>query len=181
MILLSELASCQRNQALELYFASGSMLDQAYLKAFCSSARLRGTATATECRLTFPIVNQSGKGIPALVYDESESTYGALYSVNRDDLRKLDDELNVPEVFRRKRIMASYSGSSAARVWTHLATPQEGFPFKPDEQTVNTLLRHAIALHLPEHFYSRLQHEVGQWMTISMPTPDETEGAAGPT
>lgn len=147
---------------MELYFASGTLIDPEAIRRWCPGARPRGHGSATGCKIGFPRKDAKGNGIPALIAEENATAPGTLWSLTREQLRALDDGLGVPEAYRRKRMMASYSGGSAARVWVHVACPEEGAPFSPSEAMLQRMSELAEALDLPSAFKQELRRAASE-------------------
>jgi len=87
-----------------LYFAYGSNLDEAQMRARCPSARLIGVAELANHALCFAGFSPAwGGAVASITHRPGFYTPGVLYSMSAADMRKLDAFEGHPFVYERTR------------------------------------------------------------------------------
>jgi len=141
----------------ELYFAYGPELDKQTMKEAVPTARLRAKGTLSGYRFDFPVRSESGTGLAGIVADEGGQAEGVVYTVTREDMAALDKVKGPNAAFKRSRVQVVLAGGGLVRAWTHVAVPQEGYPFAPAPEYLDALIQAVTEHGLSAGLLGRLQ------------------------
>lgn len=110
-----------------LYFAYGSNMLSARLKARCPSAKVIGKATALGYALEFTKPGQDSSGKATLLNAAGHDTPGVLFEIAKSDLAELDRAEGAHRGYvRNDQFRIELAGQNAARVaTTYLASKTE--------------------------------------------------------
>jgi len=114
------------------YFAYGSNLSHAQMKARCSSSRFIGVGKLKNYRFVFDgYSRQWGCAVANIVPSENESVWGGIYELSDKDLQILDRHEGRGVRYNRKEVGVSLLDGSNINCSTYLRSAQEvGQPSK---------------------------------------------------
>ena len=110
-----------------LYFAYGSNMLPARLRARCPSARIAGTGAAVGYNLVFSKASKDGSGKATLTAAAAVVTPGVLFEIAGTELRALDRAEGVSSGYERRDDFIIRNGDTGASmsVTTYLATAMD--------------------------------------------------------
>ncbi len=95
----------------DVYFAYGSNMDRAQMRARCPDSKLVGWGYLNDHRLTYVGHSERwGGGVATVIPHEGDRVAGYLYFVTPTDLKRLDRYEGVPSIYRRKIVHISLGG-----------------------------------------------------------------------
>lgn len=149
-----------------LYFAYGSNMLAARLRARCPSARVIGAAQAEGFDIAFDKIGQDGSGKATLVAASGQIVHGALFHLDDTELAILDEIEGLGRGYDRHAIHARQNGQSVPVVTyiAPLAHRRAGLP--PFEWYLGLVLAGAHERALPALWIQRLRG------VTPMPDPD---------
>lgn len=109
---------------LDVYFAYGSNLDRAQMRARCPESKYVGWGYLNDHRLKY--VGQSsrwGGGVATVVRQPGDRVPGHLYFVTPKDLARLDRYEGTPRIYRRKEVtvkLGAQPGSTKAYAYVRV-------------------------------------------------------------
>jgi gamma-glutamylcyclotransferase (GGCT)/AIG2-like uncharacterized protein YtfP len=147
-----------------LYFAYGSNMDWAQMKARCPSVTFVGIARLTDYRLAFTrkSVNR-GCGVADVVREAGRSVWGAVFELSELDVGALDKSEGYrpgreKNSYWRRECMVFLDGDENRPVTaqTYFADPQPNPPL-PNEAYKALILNGARYWHLPANYIAELE------------------------
>jgi gamma-glutamylcyclotransferase len=142
-----------------LYFAYGSNMDEAHMRAHCPSSRCIGSARLGGHRLAFTRRSvMSGTGVADVVADPGEAVWGVLYELDGGDLQALDRKEGNGWAYAREqkrvRLVADSSVHSAI-VYTVMVREPDGV--LPSREYLERLIGAAERHGLPSGYVAALR------------------------
>ncbi|MGH7298444.1 MAG: gamma-glutamylcyclotransferase family protein [Polyangiaceae bacterium] len=129
-----------------LYFAYGSNLSEAQMRARCPDARPAGRAALRGYRLAFAGYSELwGGAVATLAPDPKGRVRGILYEVTAADLDALDRWEGHPHYYRRVRATVTDGRRRDRRVHLYVMTPERALG-EPAMAYLTALLRAYLAL-----------------------------------
>jgi gamma-glutamylcyclotransferase (GGCT)/AIG2-like uncharacterized protein YtfP len=142
-----------------LYFAYGSNMDEAHMRAHCPSCRFMGSARLDGHRLAFTRRSvMSGTGVADVVAHPRETVWGVLYELDGGDLQALDRKEGNGWAYAReqKRVrLAADSSLHSAMVYTVIAREPAMVP--PSREYLERLIAAAEHHGLPSGYLAALR------------------------
>jgi len=141
-----------------LYFAYGSNMSAARLRARVSSAEKVGLARLPGHQLRFHKVSKDGSGkCDAFYTGHAEDTaYGVLYAIRQEHLKVLDGFEGKGFGYERKRVAVIDISGRTLEAQTYVATKIDP-DLRPFDWYKEHVLRGARANHLPESYVSAVE------------------------
>jgi gamma-glutamylcyclotransferase len=143
------------------YFAFGSNLSHERMRQHCPSARFIVAARLSNHRLAFTLESRNTwhGGVADVLPSEGDEVWGALWQVDGEDSRALDEYEGVhrdPPAYERYEVMVETSAGDRIRCRSyHVVSPNpEGFA--PSPVFKRTLLEGARECGLPQDYIARL-------------------------
>jgi gamma-glutamylcyclotransferase (GGCT)/AIG2-like uncharacterized protein YtfP len=128
------------------YFAYGSNLSEAQMRARCPDARLAGRAALRGYRLAFAGYSTLwGGAVATLAPDPKGRVRGVLYELTSADLEALDRWEGHPHYYRRVRATVSDGSRRERKVQLYVMTPEHALG-KPAMEYLVALLRAYVSL-----------------------------------
>ena len=145
-----------------LYFAYGSNLDQARVHMHAPSARLISVARLEGYRLAFSIESKRSwlGGVGDIVSSLSDETWGALWAIDAEHSRALDEQEGVfrdPPAYRRILVEVTTPAGDRVRCRAYQVVAPSPEGFLPSPAYKETILRGARSLGLPRPYLERLE------------------------
>ncbi|MCX8076476.1 MAG: gamma-glutamylcyclotransferase [Aquificaceae bacterium] len=134
------------------YFAYGSNMNLQQMKERCSnSAEFLKRAYLEGYKFVYDGYSSTRNGSVAnIVKEEGSVVWGALYRIDEDCLKKLDEYEGYPKFYRRDELIVKDDYGNEYKAWVYLRKPQgEG---KPSKKYMNIVVIGAIQCGLPEHY-----------------------------
>ncbi|MCL4507656.1 MAG: gamma-glutamylcyclotransferase [Chloroflexi bacterium] len=147
-----------------LFFAYGSSMDWAQMKARCKSAEYVCLALLPNYRLAFPRKSKNGYGTAGVIPSKGGVVWGVVYQITKDDMRRLDTregywpgDLSRVNSYVRARCHVFVNGERDKRLttWTYYAVAQSS-EFAPNAEYLNHIVSGAIHWKLPREYIDRL-------------------------
>lgn len=145
-----------------LYFAYGSNLDEARLHMHAPSARLISIARLPGYRLAFSMESKRSwlGGVGDIVASEGDEAWGALWVIDAEHSRALDEQEGVfrdPPAYRRLTVEVTTAAGDRVRCRSYQVVTPDPAGFLPSPAYRETILRGARALRLPAAYLTRLE------------------------
>jgi len=145
-----------------LYFAYGSNLDEARMHMHAPSARLISIARLEGYRLAFSLESKRSwlGGVGDIVASEGDEAWGALWVIDAEHSRPLDEQEGVfrdPPAYRRLTVEVTTPAGDHVRCRSYQVVTPEPAGFLPSPAYKETILRGARAIGLPEAYLARLE------------------------
>ncbi len=117
----------RRGPMTHTYFAYGSNLDAAQMRARCPSARLLGAAMLDGYRLGFAGQSAAwgGGGVATVVRDREAHVPGLLWALTDEDLDRLDRFEGHPVAYERRRLLVTLPEGDRRRAHVYVKDPTE--------------------------------------------------------
>jgi gamma-glutamylcyclotransferase (GGCT)/AIG2-like uncharacterized protein YtfP len=116
----------RRGPLTQTYFAYGSNLDAAQMRARCPSAKLLGAAILDGYRLGFAGQSAAwGGGVATVVRDGEGRVPGLLWALCDEDLERLDRFEGHPVAYERRRLLVSVADGARRRAHVYVKDAAE--------------------------------------------------------
>ena len=139
------------------YFAYGTFLDEAAMRAFAPSARPEGILRLEGYELAFGETHRTGKGGCFLLAKPGAVTYGVQYVLSDEDMQRMDEASGVPEgLWVHKDIEAVDAEGRPVSTLTY-TIPGTPPPFRPGPDYVGKILKGLGELDLPADYVARVK------------------------
>lgn len=144
-----------------LYYGFGSNLDADRLHIHCPSARLVTTARLADHRLAFSIesANTWHGGVADVRPAPNDEVWGALWVIDAEHSRPLDAQEGLfrdPPAYERISVEVTTPTGDVVRCRSYRVASPDPDGFAPSPAYLDTLLRGARAIALPEAYIARL-------------------------
>ena len=116
----------RRGPLTQTYFAYGSNLDAAQMRARCPSAKLLGAAMLDGYRLGFAGQRAAwGGGVATVVRDGEGRVPGLLWALCDEDLERLDRFEGHPVAYERRRLLVTVADGARRRAHVYVKDAAE--------------------------------------------------------
>jgi len=124
------------------FFAYGWALDKSLLKKVIGECSEPRRAILHGYRLVFDVFSPSWRGgVANIVEDVDSVVYGAVYKIDLNQLRRLDEAVGVPHIFSRRKVVVEVEGIGDVESVTYISASGRGRWVKPSEQYLSAFLR----------------------------------------
>ena len=144
-----------------LYFAYGSNLSEERLHQSCPSASLVAIARLAGYRLAFTRRSERwGGGVADIRPEPRGEVWGAVWRILAEEAAALDRQEGVdatPPRYRRREVSVTTSEGVALDCLAYQVVAPEAEPVPPSEAYLETMLRGAAAIGLPEGYVEQIE------------------------
>jgi len=138
-----------------LYFAYGSNMESTQMQSRCPGYIVLGAARLTNYTLVFTRWSRSwNSGTADILPDRGKETWGVLYDLSLDDLRRVDRFADYPNSYLRHDLVVELDGSALAAT-TYVAVRQG--VFAPSRAYLGKMIEGATGHNLPESYIACLR------------------------
>ena len=145
-----------------LYFGFGSNLEAARLQIHCPSARFLTTAQLADHRLAFSIESKNTwhGGVANIRPEPGSAVWGALWMIDEAHSEPLDRQEGLfrdPPAYRRIRVELETANGDLVTCRSYEVADPHPDGYLPSPAYLETMLRGARAIGLPEHYVAELE------------------------
>jgi gamma-glutamylcyclotransferase (GGCT)/AIG2-like uncharacterized protein YtfP len=140
-------------------FAFGSNMSLNQMHSRCPGARAMGKATLEGYVLDFPRLGKKRRcGVASISQSSGGVVEGVIYEISDEELAKLDwfEGVGV-SAYRREMVPVQLFDGTPIDVWAYFANPQDGGPFLPSREYLDTIVEGAIEHGLSAGYVERLK------------------------
>ena len=145
-----------------LYFGFGSNLEAARLQIHCPSARFLTTARLADHRLAFSIESKNTwhGGVADVRPEPGSEVWGALWLIDDEHSEPLDRQEGLfrdPPAYRRIQVPLKTANGDLVTCRSYEVADPHPDGYLPSPAYLETMLRGARAVALPEHYLAALE------------------------
>jgi cation transport regulator ChaC len=147
---------------MKTYFAYGTLLDVASMKAFAPSADAVGPMRLDGYRMGFAETHRKGKGGCTLVQEDGGEVWGLLYRMSDEDMARMDEASGVPEGLWVHLPVTVTDRTGAAVETVTYTIPGDAPAFRPGHDYVGKILAGLDVLPFPADYVSATRSRIAE-------------------
>jgi gamma-glutamylcyclotransferase (GGCT)/AIG2-like uncharacterized protein YtfP len=146
------------------YFAYGSNMASATMRAICATERFCGPARLSGRRLAFTRRSvRSSSGVADIVRDRDRDVWGALYTVGASELEVLDHKEGRGVAYEREDVIVHDGDGGERRVMVYSVIAKRAVEVCPSQDYMRLLIAGGVERSLPADYVAGLRDLASFW------------------